>query len=94
MRIEGNTKQKHTNITAGSELSYEWSLSYKLDSRFEIGVVGSHLYQIEDDKGTNNITYAKDSIHNIGAQMCLPYNQIFKASMLTLLCKFLHDGFS
>lgn len=25
---------------------------------------------------------------------CLPYNQIFKASVLTLLCKFLHDGFS
>lgn len=69
LRIEGNTKQKHTNITAGSELSYEWSLSYKLDSSFEIGVVGSHLYQIEDDKGTNNITYAKDSIHNIGAQI-------------------------
>ena len=39
------------------------------------------------------ISYSNEKLKNI-IDKCLPYNQIFKASMLTLLCKFLHDGFS
>lgn len=73
-RIETNGRQKHTEIVPGTEFSVDWSVSKKITKNWELGLVGTYLVQVENDKGAATLNadgsrrFAKDSIHNIGAQ--------------------------
>lgn len=88
LRLETNSRQKYTEIIPGTEFSIDWSLSRKINKNWEIGLVGVHLLQIENDKGAATLNpdgsrrFAKDSIHNIGVQAA--YHNIEKRYSLSL----------
>lgn len=87
-RVETNTRQKYTEIVPGTECSVDWSVSKKINKNWELGLVGSSLVQVESDKGAATLNadgsrrFAKDSVHNIGAQ--LAYYNLEKKYSLSL----------
>lgn len=89
-RIETNGRQKHTEIVPGTEFSVDWSVSKKITKNWELGLVGTYLVQVENDKGAATLNadgsrrFAKDSIHNIGAQAV--YYNLEKKYSVSLAC--------
>lgn len=68
-RYERKSEQDDTDITPGDSWLVEWSLSHKLQSGLELGLVGYDVWQLESDSGAGN----KDKLERHAAGLELGY---------------------
>lgn len=87
VRYEKHYTQRHTNFRNGDDLSFEWSISRKLNPNWEIGLVGYDWIQVGDDKGVDEFgrsadLYRHDQVHGAGFEV--QYTNIEKGYQLGL----------
>lgn len=67
---EFNMKKSQIDVRPGDDLCLEYGISQMLNKHLEIGVSGSSIWQVTDDKGSD-VTYQdiKDYAHAVGCEL-------------------------